>query len=140
MRASTAQLFVLLLAGLLPACGGGSGEKTYLLKTVMLEVEAERAALERSLSGKGGREAVDAVLAIQKWLDDSAVDRYLDRKDIRGTRADFERFKAQFAPSIERMLEAARSDDLAAARAEFSRFESGCNACHAVFRPDLALR
>jgi len=133
-------LLVLLSALSLATCGGDPGPK-YTLKVVMAEVELKRAAMERALLRDGGApDVVEAAVAIEKWLKDPAKERYLASDAATGTPAQFASFEASFLPRLEAVLAAARSGDEQAAREAFPALQAGCNACHVVFRPDLASR
>ncbi len=139
MRATTTWILTAALS-LLASCDGPSGPN-YTLRLVMLEMEMERVAMEKALLRNGG--APDIVAAgeqMRRWVHDPATARYLGRSDVKGTSADFEQHEAQFLEALERVLAAARAGDEQGARDAFPALEAGCNACHAVFRPDLAQR
>ena len=122
------------------SCGGSSGPK-YTLKMVMLEMELKRGQMEKALLRDGGAADVETIgLEMLKWLDDPAAAAYLERTDIKGTPAQFRAFDDAFRPRLAAVIDAARAGDEAAARTAFPDLEAGCNACHAVFRPDLAAR
>ena len=139
MRPTTLLAFVSLVVGTL-ACGGDSAPH-YTLKTVMLEVELERADMEEALLRDGGSaDVLETALTIKRWHSDPAVGRYLERSDIKGTPEQFDGFEGLFQEKLGAMILAAEAGDEEAARSAYPALKTGCNSCHAIFRPDLAAR
>lgn len=128
------------LAVLAAGCGGSEAPR-YSLRMVMLEMELRRADIEGALLRDGGlAEIEEEVAKIRGWLADPAKEAYFDSGNARGTRAQFDAFEEGFRPRLDALSAAAASGDLAATTTAFRALEDGCNACHAVFRPDLAQR
>ena len=124
-------------ASLLGGCGGPS-EPRYSLQMVMLEVEISKKKLEAALLTDGDASGVEtSARRIRDWLADSAVDRYLERRDLKGTVEQFRAFESSFETPLDQVLAAAVDDDVEGARKAYPSLVAGCNACHAVFRPDL---
>jgi len=112
----TTLLSLLALSFGTQACGGDSGPN-YTLKMVMLEVELERADMEKALLRDGGSaDVLKSALAIERWHKDPAVGRYLERSDIKGTPAQFEGMEAMFQEKLGAMITAAEAGDEEAAR------------------------
>jgi hypothetical protein len=139
-RAPTSLSALLAAAGVLlaPACGGGDGP-TYTLRVVMLEIEGAKKDVEQALLTPTDsiRAIEDGALAIQRWMDDPAIERYLEKDDLLGTSGDFRRHQAELEEVLDGILAATAAGDERSARRAYPSLVAACNRCHAIFRPDL---
>ncbi len=137
-RTSARWICALLLA--VASCGGAPKPR-YTLQTVMFEVDIQRKKLEGALLTQGGEET--AALAAQKiraWFDDPAIPYYLERSDLRGTPEQFRAHEAAALKTLDALIASLQGGAMQEARDTYPDLERGCNACHAVFRPDLMPR
>jgi len=129
-----------LIAGCAAASGCGDPPPVYPLRLVMVEAETARQEVERELGRPTGPEGLAAAAErIERWMSDPALDRALERGDLRGDPARFRALRGEFDAALEGFLSAARAGDAAAARETYPDVQAACNGCHAVFRPELGM-
>ena len=129
----------LACAIVLDACGEPPPQFT--LQQVMLEIENGRKDVERLLATSGSIEQARAsVESMSWWSRDAAFDRYLERPDIPANPERFPALRAEFEARLEELSLALEKGDDTQARALYPAFVSSCDACHAVYKPDLLSR
>jgi cytochrome c556 len=113
----------------------------FTLQQVMFEIDNGRKDVERLLATGGSLEqARGSAESMEWWAKDAAFDRYADRTDIPANPAQFPALRTDFEARLAELSAALRENDAARARDAYPRLLSSCEACHAVYRPDLVTR
>jgi cytochrome c556 len=134
-----ASLGALACAVALDACGEPAPQFT--LQQVMLEIDNGRKDVERLLATSSSIEQVrESVESMSWWSRDPAFDRYVERPDIPANPDRFPALRAEFESRLAALSVSLEKGDEPGARALYPEVVSTCDACHAVYKPDLLSR
>ena len=129
----------MMLLAFLAASSCDSGPR-YTSQQVMLEIDAYRKDLEQGLSRAATlKDSVAAAEAIERWMKDPALERYLERRDLPADPSLFQSGRSKLETALAAFLQAARAGDADAARRAYPAVQDACSQCHVSFRPDLLL-
>lgn len=113
----------------------------FTLQQVMLEIDRGRKDVERALATGGWLDKVEeSAQSMAWWARDAAFERYIDRADIPAHPGRFPPLQAEFQARLDELVADIETGDVVAAREAYPRLLSTCEACHAVYRPDLVGR
>ena len=117
------------------ACGGSEPRLSLLQVMYMIDFEDQRM---RSALGRGDLpQVLDAGNNIRRHHEDAAFERYLERPNLPAPIARFNEYQTGFLSSLDEVLAAAQSGDLAGANRVYPRMRMACEICHRDFRPGL---
>lgn len=106
------------------------------LRETMLEQEIELDRLELALEQDAPRdEALSAARSMTELSARDVFERYLKRPEVRSGAGAFRAFLEELRASGHDVVAAVEADRDAGPAAQ--RLRASCDACHAVFRPDL---